>query len=180
MDTVCLLHAFQLCLHEHGIDVGYNKICETGLEEIHVNWRSNKQFHSEECVLFKDVNEYIRDKKYNTNSGDPDLNMLCNYYRVTATVYRDQGGTITDAVQESRHSNVVSGNFSLALTGHGAGAHYSAVLPIVSSKNVENTPCTKELEDILPLPKARTLKKATRGKKRTTAILTDTPEKKAI
>lgn len=32
----------------------------------------------------------------------------------------------------------------------------------------------------MPLPKAGSLKKKTRGKKRTTAILTDTPEKNAI
>ena len=102
----CLQYAFQLCLHEHGIDVGYNEICETVLEEIHVNWRFYKQFHPEERGLLKDVNEYIRDKKYNNDSGDLVLNMLCNYYRVTTTVYQDQGGAITATIQESRHLNV--------------------------------------------------------------------------
>ena len=60
--------------------------------------------------------------------------------------------------------------------GQGAGAHYSAVLPAVSS----GTGGYNELEDIMPLPKAGPLKRSSRGKERKTAILTDTPEKNAL
>ena len=180
-DGHCLLHAFLLCLQEQGINVGYSEMCERILEETHVNWHFYKQFHPEGCDILNDVNEYIRNKKYNTDAGDFILNILCNSYKVTATVYHNQHGTITAFVQNPRHSNV-GDNVSLALISRGASAHYNAVLSVVRSGNIENEhrPNMMELEDIMPLPKAGSLKKTTRGKKRTTAILTDTPEKNAI
>ena len=96
------------------------------------------------------MNDYIRNRQYNTDVGDLLLHVLCNSYKVTATVYQCHHGAVTTTVQELRHATVEGINVSLALVGQGAGAHYSAVLPAVSI----GTGGYNELEDIMPLPKA--------------------------
>lgn len=179
-DGHCLIHAACASLKSEGIaDITHEKLSDLCSEEIHMHWQDYKHFSPEDEDILDNFHQYIKYKKYNTNTGDLVLSIICNAMSVSATLYMGLvDGPVVEVVQEPRQS---TGGIFLALTGYGLSAHYNAVVaqsneqPSASSTSDNFSP-----EIVRPFPKATRTKCNKGRKKRKAAILTDTPEKMAL
>ena len=195
----CLLYAVSKSLDEESLGtLTRDELCLKLQNEINDHKQYYQKFSGSDADSMDDIDKYVNEKQYNTDSADMILSALCNALSVKATVYQYRDETVIEIQQSPGGPGVhTTGCIHLALNGEGAGAHYNAVSirreseepaavasPSTSKpEEVQNqaTPPTFTPEHIRPLPKAPPRQQSTRGrKKRKSAILTDTPEKTAL
>ena len=160
------------------------------LEEVHSNWAFYKVFSHEDQDILTDINLYVKQNIFNTDTGDLVILVLHNAYAVDSHIYMYRNRRLI-CINEGPRDGRSIGAVRLTLTGSNASSHYNAVInsasptkqdlpidsPIPSSAR---TLSIMSPEIIKPFPKAAALNNPTRRqRKRKAAILTDTPEKDA-
>ena len=166
-DGHCLLYCIVRAL-----DNKLNKVelCDKLLleAESHINFYS--EFAPGEDVM-AGVRRYIISKDYNTNVGDLILNAICNALDICVVLFVYTNGNIIKQYHCGRNYDSEAGTrIQIAFYGNDAAAHYDLVTAAAG-------PTSKSPENIRPIPKATPRVRKGGGRKRHTAILTDTPEK---
>ena len=200
-DGHCLLHAIRSSIEAENVEVvSHDDMCDQLTNEIKQNLDFYQRFAREDINLLAELQSYVHEKKYNTDTADLVIAAICNTFGLTASIYQCRDGTVTELdVKPSRTGVVSIGNIYLALCGAGLAAHYNVIVsmlsetsiranvpPPLSTTDAENTASSATAaqsnefspEHVRPFPKARPRKATNKGrKKRKTTILTDTPEK---
>ena len=198
-DGHCLLYAIGKGLNEESLgNMTSDDLCLKLQNEINDNKQYYQKFSGSDTDIMADINKYINEKQYNTDSADMILSALYNALSVTATIHQNRNEAVVEIQQiPGRPGVTTTGCIHLSLNGQGACAHFNAVSkhresgasisvtsPSISKPDDvpnQTIPPTFTPEHIRPLPKAPARQQSTRGrKKRKSAILTDTPEKTAL
>ena len=192
-DGHCLLYAFATSLHSEGIsETDIYQICEGLQNEVRENGVFYGKFLEGSTDIVHDIDDYIINRQYNTDSGDVLLSALCNAFKVRAVIMRaGNDGSVIEINQNPRSPAI--GTVKLVLIGSDAAAHYNAAVKKTVAVTEESTPVqatvsqsnpstetskTFDPEQVRPFPKAAPRKLTKRSKnRRRSAILTDTPEK---
>ena len=192
--TFTLKYAFLVSAQAEGIldeEVSAEQLEDKLLEEVHSNWAFYKEFSHEDQDILTDINLYVRQNIFNTDTGDLVISVLRNAYAVDSHIYMYRNGRLI-CINEGPRDGRSIGAVRLTLTGSNASSHYNAVInsaspteqdPLIDSPipSSARTLSIMSPEIIKPFPKAAALKNPTRRqRKRKAAILTDTPEKDAI
>ena len=106
-------------------------LSQTIIREVAMNQTYYKDFSQSRTDVFQGVKDYIYRQKYDTDTGDIILSVICNALGVTAFVYQ-QGldGYHRMQITPGRPGVMPSNSvIRLLRTGEGPAAHYSAIIP---------------------------------------------------
>jgi len=184
-DGHCILYAFKLCMRsEFDEDISIDQMSHDLKEEAISNQMFYNEFTSNNRDLVNDIISYVTERNYMSESADLILALLCNIYRVQITVVKMQhNNKIVELIQSPSRSNMQArGNIYLVLNGTGLAAHYNATVKDGYFDTPRRMSASFDPEEVRPFPKAPPRKTTTKAssRKRKSAILTDTPEKRAL
>ena len=96
---------------------------------INDNKQYYQRFSGSDTDITEDMNKYVKEKQYNTDSADIILSALYNALSVTATIYQYRDEAMVEIQRNPDRPGVaITGCIHLALKGHGAGAHFNAAI----------------------------------------------------
>lgn len=143
-------------------------------------------FATDDQDVVAGICRFVFDKDYNTDTCDLLLFALSNAFQITVKIFQYEEGTRRYReikLTPGRKEVLPTQSISLVRKGEGAAAHYSALIPHLQNQSpAQSCSATFSPESVLPHPKAPPRKNQTsKGRrKRKSAILTDTPVKKAL
>jgi hypothetical protein len=182
-----MIYAVIAALHQQQIDttITYPEICDVLLKEVEINegYYQGVLPEDEHDSLLSSVRAYVLDKNYNTNPADLILAALCNSLQLSALIYVQREDCVVEIEHRPRLvDDEPRGRIELALRGSGIAAHYDAVVDVSKTRLIHlNAANEFSPETVRPHPKAHSNKKTRKGRKRrSAAILTDTPVKSAL
>ena len=83
------------------------------------------RFSGSDTDITENMNKYVKEKQYNTDSAD----IIYNALSVTATIYQYRDMAMVEIqLNPDRPGVAITGCIHLALKGHGAGAHFNAAI----------------------------------------------------
>ena len=141
-DGHCLLHAVKESLHAENIaTVSVQTLCDKLMEEVCVHLSYYEKFSSEGSNVSEELQRYIADKDYNSDTIDLVLAALCNALEVDAVIYQTRHGSLQEIhMRPGRPAVTSAGSVHLVLMGTGIGAHYDAAIPMTSTATTLVTP----------------------------------------
>ncbi|KAK7115761.1 hypothetical protein V1264_001577 [Littorina saxatilis] len=116
--------------------ISFDSLCDKLTDEVCGHLQYYQELSCEGNDLKTDLQRFIVEKQYNTDTIDLVLAALCNALPVVAIIYQTTGGQIQEFVHGPGRPGVnAAGTVRFQMTGEGLGAHYNPVVPCQEPTN---------------------------------------------